>query len=154
MDGAAYELDRAAAVRIIGDAFADRTSYVVSAHPLAVGSTAQRLAQFPDVAALVDTGADSVLGCEAATAGHVCAMFRVLGVEALAVFLVPKRVPAKLLSKKLDGAALEEGARDMIMVGPNLGNQYHWPTLLLDAIAPHDPKFVASVLATDIARQS
>jgi hypothetical protein len=76
---------------------------------------------------------------------------------AVAVFIVPKTIPAarlsKLLGSELHGQVIPaDGSQDLVMIQTR--DLFDMPRLLIDAIAVHDPRSAAEMYANDLRNQS
>lgn len=141
-------VSRAAAIRDIADALADRTSFVVTVPPGMVTGIAAALVDVPLWTVLLDNGLDTVLRLvdthdftAAVTVGAA------LGLPLAGVVLVPKTVPAELLGGAIGQAVPADGSRDLLVIGDPATGPIAWPRLFVDALARVDPAGAAQLRA-------
>lgn len=133
---------RARAVRNIGDAIADRTSFVIVVSPDMNETAAVALDGIP-ATVYVDNGIDVVLRTD--DPRLILPMDVLTGCAV--VVLVPKTIPATELSEALGRPIPDDGSQDIIYLMDNQARLMGWPRMFIDALKRVDPAMAESIRA-------
>jgi hypothetical protein len=130
---------RADAVRDIAAHLADRTAFVVFTGPDLMSAVAARLDPVEGWTGYADNGMPVVLRARSSEAFVAAEVMKALaGMPMVAVFIVPKSVPAKVPSEALGQEIEADGSRDIIAIHGDDGRVI-WPMLFVDALDLVDP---------------
>lgn len=149
---------REEAVRDISAHVGGQDAFIVSVPSDALADITQRLRKLAGSTCYLDYGAPAVARFRSPHLPEAMAVARSQPPgTAIAVFIVPKTVPAvhlsKLLGSQLHGVDIPaDGSQDLLMIHSR--DRMDWPALLVDAIGEHDPQFAVQLYANDLRNQS
>lgn len=143
---------RAAAVRAVANAIADRAHFVIAVPPDHVASVIDRLAGIPrGWTAYVDNGSPMVLVTGEPGAA---VLLDLVGGAVVAVVTVPKTTSAAVLGGALSQPVPDDGSQDLVIIHDFEPGPMCWPMIFVDAIERVDPAVAAQLHASDIRSMS
>lgn len=140
----ATPIARARAVKNIAAALADRHSYVLTLDPRLNTEAAEALDGI-DTTIYVDQGTDPILRTNDPRLLAVTAAL----IPCVAVILIPKTVPAAILSEALGEHVPDDGSQDILILG-SPEPPMTWPLLFVDALQRVDPTAANTIRAAHI----
>lgn len=145
---------RDVAVTDIAARLADRDAFVLLGQPDATRAIGERIDQAGDWTCYIDNGTDNVLRINDLTRlALATTVTATLGLPTVAVFLVPKTVPAKVLADALGQEIPADGSRDII----GLYEREHpliWPMMFVEALERVDPQAALVLHANALGKLS
>lgn len=145
-------ITRRDAVNAIAQHLTDRTAFIVFASPALLAEAADRLKEVPGWTGYLDTGDPLVTEADCRTFTALGALAGVFGIPVAAVLVIPKTVPAAVLSRALRQRVAADGSQDILVVHGR--QRVHWPLLFVDALQRVDPAAAAQLHANSIGRLS
>lgn len=146
-------ITREDAVAQLASCIADRNAFLITAAPNLTLELAQRIAAVGPWTGYLDTGVDHILQTNDIRAlATTWAITTAVNGAAIAVFTVPKTVPAKKLSKAVGQNVPADGSQDILIV--NQDARFYWPLLFVDAVERVDPAMASSIRASDVRNLS
>ena len=144
---------REAAVREIAGHIADRDAFIIGVPPGALAFATKVLRKLDGSACYLDIGVPVVTVLRSPNLGEAADMAATqMPGTAIAVYTIPKTIPARHLSRLVGRDIPADGSQDLIMLQDC--EAANWPTLLLDAIGRVDPQFAATMYANDSRNMS
>lgn len=147
-------MPRAAALKEICDHLADRTAFVFGLCAADPRRLLQRMSTVPQCDYYADNGTGIVMSIAAPFGADMLrylygvAPERAMGVVAV----VPKTVPATMLSAVLGVPVPEDGSRDVIMLLDEDGETISWPHIMIDAVERVYPDFAQAIRDAEVKR--
>lgn len=141
----ATPIARTRAVKDIAAHLADRDTFVLCVDPTLNESAADALHGI-DATIYVDNGTELILRTNDTRLLTVMTAL----IPCMAVFLIPKTVPAAVLSEALGEHVPDDGSRDIVMLGAAPGRPMFWSLLFVDALQRVDPQVANTIRAAHI----
>jgi hypothetical protein len=146
--GTVKDVPRGDTVAVIAARYKKRDAYLVAAGPGQVPSALARLALVAEATVYLDQGGKTLMSVTGA-ALQVMPDLIETAAPAVAVWVVPKSVPAARLGKALGDSIPADGSRDLIVLTADDGKHAAYPLILVEAIEQVDPATAAHIRSAD-----
>jgi hypothetical protein len=142
-------LDRAAAIRRIADHLADQDAFVITVPPHELNAFGHSIKNVQSWTAYLDNGTGHILRTDTPGALLVAELL----FPTAAVVVVPKTVPATVLSEALGQEVPADGSRDIVILTSQGGPTYY-PMLFINALDIVSPSTAALLRANHLPNLS